>query len=66
MTQTQNIRRHDDGSINFDFYRAHAAQLRREQRSEIVRSLLRLIVKRALALMSRVDQRCRAELAAAR
>ena len=58
MTQTQDIRRHDDGSIDFGFYRAHATQLRREQRSKIVRSALRLAVNRALTLM--LDQPRRA------
>jgi hypothetical protein len=66
MTQTQDIHRHDDGSIDFDFYRAHAAQLRREQRGKIMRSILSGAVNRALALMSRVDQQRRAEPAAAR
>jgi hypothetical protein len=30
MTQTHDIRRHPDGSIDFDFYRASAAELRRQ------------------------------------
>ena len=66
MTRVQDIRYHDDGSIDFDFYRAYAVQRRREQRSKIVRSILSATFNRALALMSRVDQRRRVEPAVAR
>jgi hypothetical protein len=30
MIDTQNVERHADGAINFDFYRARAGKLRRE------------------------------------
>jgi hypothetical protein len=66
MTRVQDIRYHDDGSIDFDFYRAYAVQLSREQRVKIARSILSGVVNRALALMSRVNQRRRTEPAAAR
>jgi hypothetical protein len=33
MTQPDDVRRHADGAIDMDFYRAHAALLRREARA---------------------------------
>ena len=30
MTETPDVRRHADRSIDYDFYRAHAAELRRK------------------------------------
>jgi hypothetical protein len=55
MTQTREIHRLDDGSIDFRFYRALAAQLRREQRSKIVHAIVRGAVNLALTLMSRAE-----------
>lgn len=36
MTQTHTVRRHPDGSIDFDFYRANAIALRRQTLRDFV------------------------------
>jgi len=56
MMRVQDIHRHDDGSIDFDFYRAQAARLRREQRGKIMRSIWRGAINWALVLMLRADR----------
>ena len=46
MQPTLDVRRHGDGSIDFDFYRRRAMRLRR--------LVVRMLVKRCLAAASRI------------
>ena len=52
MTQSQEIRRHRDGSIDFDFYRARAVALRSQAMREAfeLKSTLKFVLVTAVAI----------------
>ena len=55
MIQSQDIRRHPDGSIDFDFYRRRATRSRRLVRRLVFRHFLFAIGQAARAVISPIE-----------
>ena len=64
MSETHDVRRHRDGSIDMDFYRARAGALRRTHIAQVGRALRRHVLQllAAFADVMRPDRRRQAVL----